>query len=118
MLRVYIDVEEDLPEKHPSAEYVLLLGGWFVGQSITLLCMEAVCILARRLSEQQEGLIQIATYSHKLAVKGKIPTKETPQDKYWPDKSNSYQRIGLVRGVGSLKAWEKLGIKREPAFLF
>ena len=117
MLRVYIDVEADLPEKHPNAEYVLLLGGCLVGE-VTLLCLQAVCILARRMSEQHEELLQLARYFRKQVVEGKIKSNKPLQDKYWPDRSNSYERIGLVRGAGSVDAWNKTGIKLEPAFLF
>ncbi|CAM1503337.1 Fc.00g081130.m01.CDS01 [Cosmosporella sp. VM-42] len=124
-LRVSIDVETDDPDDNSEAEYVFILAGQWVGQGMTFACMQAVCILARRLGEAGAELTWVAR-QFQMKLGGTIQASEggnnedsnDDEDPNMPNPSNSYQRVGLVRGAGSLDAWGKAGVPGERIFLF
>jgi len=117
-LRASIDTNEDLPESNPNASYVFILAGRWVGQGLTIKCMQGVCIIARRMTEDHEPLFAAArTFRSGYGDQA----GETIQlfDEFPPQTTNSYQRIGLVRGAGSIDAWKQAkGAPPELVYLF
>ncbi|OAL19364.1 hypothetical protein AYO22_09908 [Fonsecaea multimorphosa] len=120
-LRVSIDVGEDRPERSPEASYVFILAGRWVGQGMTIACMEAVCILARRMPEQAEPIIDLARRFQRRFGDDVETTGSDSNDAegpIMPEMDNSYERVGLVRGAGSLQAWTQANVPVEAVFLF
>jgi hypothetical protein len=113
-LRVNIDVAEDLPELRPDSSYVFILAGRWVGQGMTIACMQAVCIVARRMPKEMEPYLAAAReFQRRMSGRQNESTNVVS-----PNITNSYERVGLVRGAGSLKAWERAKVPAEAAFLF
>jgi len=124
-LKFYMDVEEDEIQFNNGTSdptYALILVGRWEGEGMTILCMEAVCILGRLLSTPEElDLVTLARqYQQQTSEDRMIGNRETlKSDWSLPDPTCSYFRIGLVRGAGSLKAWEQAGVPSSGrAFLF
>jgi hypothetical protein len=120
-LRVNIDVEEDRPELTLQASYVFILAGRWVGQGMTIACMQAVCILARRMPEQAAPILDAARrfqrrFRDDMETVGS--NSDEPENPIMPDLGNSYERVGLVRGAGSLEAWRQADVPGKAAFLF
>jgi len=114
ILKVYIDDDQDMPACHPHATYVLLLAGQWYSGGMTLTCMQAVCILARRLSKEAKHKIELT-----CRMQDRVE-KENGIDKknlITPTLANSYERIGLVRGAGSVEAWLKADIPSQCVYL-
>jgi hypothetical protein len=116
ILRVIIDVADEQPESDPKADYVFILGGRWVGQGITIMCMETVCIIARQMTGGQ-GLI--LEYARKFEAQSKKVSGENHiAAPFSPELENSYERVGFVRGTGSLKAWEEAKVPAKAVYLF
>lgn len=93
----HIDVAEEDPQLDKSGNYALILAGEWKGQGLTILSMQCVCILARQI-QSEEFIGFINTSFERLGL-----TEESIQVP--PSVENSYTRVGLVRGAGSLEAW-------------
>ena len=113
-LRVNIDVAEDLPELRPGSSYVFILAGRWVGQGMTIACMQAVCLVARRMPREMEPFLAVAREFQRRMSGNQNPFADVRS----PNITNSYERVGLVRGAGSLEAWERAKVPGEAAFLF
>jgi hypothetical protein len=114
-LRVYIDVEEDRPEDNADKSFALVLVGRWTGTGMTILCMESVCILARRMTAEQTPLVELAR-RFQLRCGGRQFGEGS--DMMLPEFECSYERVGLVRGAGSLEAWRAAGVGNARVFLF
>jgi hypothetical protein len=116
MLRVHIDVAEDLPENNPDASYVFILAGRWKAEGHTIACLEAVCIVARKMTGSEEPLVETAATLQKEQLKK--DTGDLLKSKPLPALESSYTRVGLARGAGSLAAWEKADFPMSILWLF
>jgi len=117
-LRASIDTIEDLPESNPDASYVFILVGRWVGQGLTIKCMQGVCIIARRLTEEYEPLLA-ASRGIRSGYGDQADESMQIFDMMPPELTNSYRRVGLVRGAGSIDAWkEAKGAPPDFVYLF
>lgn len=117
MVREYIDVEEDLPEKNPNESYAFIFAGRWVGQGITLSCLQVVCILARRVSANALEYIKSAEDIQEETLEV-MNNRSDQWSEFRPDLNNSFYRVGLVRNIGSIDAWEKSKVPFKPTFLY
>ena len=119
-LRVYLDVLSDHPDRTKETDFFLVLGGRWVGQGMTYECMQAVCILARQLPKAAEALVQYARqfqmqYGAEVTPGGGGDLDAANEN--LPTMDRAYERIGLVRGAGSIKEWGRV-TPWERAWLF
>jgi hypothetical protein len=106
----HIDVSDEDPTADESGKYALVFAGEWKGQGFTIVSMQCVCILVRLIeSEAFTALVNVA-YERVGLTEEQIP--------FAPSVDNSYTRVGLVRGAGSLDAWAKRGDLIRPFFLF
>jgi hypothetical protein len=117
MLRVHIDVEEDIPENNPDASYVFILAGRWKAEGHTIACLEAVCIIARKMTDKEEHLVEKAAALQKQQLE-QDPENEVLRNKPLAELETSYTRIGMARGAGSFAAWEKAGFPMSIIWLF
>lgn len=128
-LRIYMDVDEDEAALHDEVDggrgkYVLILVGRRQGRGITIVPMETVCLLGRRLStpSEVETVFRAREFQQRI-IEAEEKDAECVGDD-WTDwrlltLGQSYRRVGLVRGAGSFDAWERAGLlKPEAVFLF
>ena len=95
-LKVNIDVPSEMPTVWDDAtakSYVFILAARRRGRGMTIVSMQAVCLLARRMTRAEDiPLLQLS------ARQGLDVTPE-----------NSFQRVGMVRGAGSMDCWGRAG---------
>jgi hypothetical protein len=94
-LRVSLDVPDEGPPDDQEAadelQYALVLAGrWRSPEGITVVADQAVCLLVRQLSteEDHQRVFESVLLSAKLM-----------------SMADTFYRIGLVRGAGSIDAW-------------
>ena len=108
-LKFYIDVPAEDPRKDHDADYSLILAGQWVGEGMTLVSMQATCILVRSL-EDERVIDDINETIYRLGLEEEL-------DRI-PTVGNSYTRVGLVRCAGSVDAWLQVEELVQDFFLF
>ncbi|KAM7206115.1 Heterokaryon incompatibility protein (HET) domain containing protein [Naviculisporaceae sp. PSN 640] len=93
-LKVNIDVPSEMPaawDDVTARSYVFILAARRRGRGMTIVSMQAVCLLARRMTRADDMPLLEQSVKQGLDVR--------------PD--NAFQRVGMVRGAGSIDCWEK-----------
>jgi hypothetical protein len=107
----HIDVpDEEDPTVNSFGEYFLVLAGQWVGEVMTIVSMQATCLLVRPIREQYFVNI-VCTAFARLGI-GRSQVYDLPS------LNNSFQRVGLVRGAGSIQEWQRARQLVRPIFLF
>jgi hypothetical protein len=95
-LKINLGVPSKLPSTWDDKSanfYAFILAGIWKPMSISILCMETLCLLVRRMTMPHDiSQLELAA--------GHPDIKVGPED--------SYVRFGLVRGPGSHKPWEEV----------
>ncbi len=104
-LKINLDVPSELPstwDDESANSYAFILVGTWKPMSISILCMETLCLLVRRMTKPQDiPQVELAA-RHPSELEW---SEEHPDLKVKPE--DSFVRVGLVRGPGSQKAWEE-----------
>ncbi len=93
-LKINIDVPSEMPtvwDDVTAKSYSFILVARRRGHGMTIVSMQGVCLLARRMTRLEDLPLLGLSVRQGLDV--------TPD--------NSFQRVGLVRGAGSMQSWEK-----------
>jgi hypothetical protein len=110
ILIFHVDVPEEDPTSDEFGNYALILVGEWKGAGLTIVPMQGVCILARQIQVQSfTALVNVAF--HRVGL-------NEEQMPIPPTIDNSYTRVGLVRGAGSVDAWGKSENLVKAFFLF
>lgn len=106
----HIDVPGEDPRLDEVGSYALIPVGKWVGQGLTILSMETVCLLVRLVNNKE--------FTKDVGVIFGLIGLDREQMVKFPSVDNSYTRVGLVRGAGLADAWTKMSTLIDVFFLF